>query len=156
MTRAIFVCHCLLDPLTRAEGTKEIDRNIIKTLIDRDISIVQLPCPEMVYGSEFSRPPCNKEDYDTPAYRKHCRRLAEDIAETVNHYSKRFTVSGLISIGGSPSCGASRTHVRGEHVKEPGVFMEELQRVFEEEGIDITICDHELLDDKRERERFLR
>lgn len=155
MTSVIFVCHCLLDPLTRAEGTKEIDRNIIKVLMDRNISILQLPCPEMVHGYEFSRPPCNKEDYDTPAYRKHCRRLAEDVAETVEHYRKIFTVSGLISIGGSPSCGFSRTHVKGEHVKEPGVFMEELQRVFEEKGIEITICDHELLEDERTREKIL-
>lgn len=155
MNRAVLVCHCLLDPLTRAEGTKEINRDIIKVLIDKDISVIQLPCPEMTYGFNFSRPPCSKEDYDTPEYRKHCRELAEETADVIQQYNEKFTVFGLISIGGSPSCGFSRTHIKGEHVNEPGVFMEELERVFKERGINIAICDHELLETEREREQFL-
>lgn len=153
MNRAVLVCHCLLDPLTRARGTKKINRDIIKVLLDGDISIIQLPCPEMVYG--FFRNPCNKEDYDTPEYREHCRRVAVEIAETVHHYSAYFTVFGLISIGGSPSCGFQRTHVKGEHVHKPGVFMEELQNVFQENNIHIAICDHELLESEHKRKQFL-
>lgn len=123
-------------------------RDIIKVLIDRDVSVIQLPCPEMVYG--FLREPCSKEAYDTPEYREHCRELAEKIAETVEIYNTHFDVFGLISVGGSPSCGFQRTHVKGEHAQEPGIFMEELQKVFKEKNIRIAICDHELLEEKKE------
>ncbi|KYK38701.1 MAG: hypothetical protein AYK18_00860 [Theionarchaea archaeon DG-70] len=154
MKNAVLVCHCILDPLTRAEGTKKITRDIIKEVLQNDISIIQLPCPEMIYG--FHRAPCNKEDYDTPEYRRHCRTLAEHTANTVAAYNDaHFTIFGLISVGGSPSCGCQRTHVQGEHVNEPGVFIEELQHVFSEKGIDITITDHELLETEREKEAFL-
>ncbi len=154
MNRAVLVCHCLLDPLTRAEGTKEIKRDIIKTLIDSDISLIQLPCPEIGYG--FFRPPSSKEDYDTVEYRNHCKRLAEEIGRTVKEYENAgFDIFGLISVGGSPSCGFMRTHVGGVHVREPGVFIEELQKILRKRNIRLKICDHELLEDRKEREQFL-
>lgn len=152
--RAVLVCHCLLDPLTRAERTKKITRDIISVLIDYNISIIQLPCPEMIYG--FFRPPCNKEDYNTPEYREHCKKLAEQTAETVVQYTTgKFEIFGLISIGGSPSCGCQRTHVKGEHKREPGIFIEEIQNIFKEKNIEMKICDHELLEDEKERKVFL-
>lgn len=150
MNKCVLVCHCLLDPLTRAEGTKEIARDIIKVFIDRDVNVIQLPCPELIYG--FFRPPCNKEDYDTPEYRKHCRKIAEKICETVEKYPVPV---GLVSIGGSPSCGYQRTHVKGEHVNAPGIFIEELQSVFKTRGVSITISDHELLTSEGEIDSFL-
>jgi predicted secreted protein len=152
MNKVVLVCHCLLDPLTRVRGAKKIDRALIRELIEKDISILQLPCPEMMYG--FSRPPRSKEEYDTPEYRGYCRDLAEDIADMVQVYSE-FTICGLISIGGSPTCGFQRTHVKGETAEEPGILMEEIQKVFKERNITLTICDHELLEDVSRREAFL-
>lgn len=154
MSRGVLVCHCLLDPLTRAQGTKKVNRDIITVLVDAELSMIQLPCPEMMYG--FLRPPRSKEEYDTPEYRRHCRELAETAAKTVKDYENaHFHISGIISVGGSPSCGFQRTHVKGEHAKEPGIFMEEVQRVFREQKIDVVIIDHDLLEDESERERFL-
>lgn len=150
MNKCVLVCHCLLDPLTRAEGTKKITRDIIKVFIDKSINVIQLPCPELLYG--FFRPPCNKEDYDTPEYRGHCRKIAEKICKTVEQYPAPV---GLVSIGGSPSCGCQRTHVKGEHTHEPGIFIEELQSVFKTRGVPITICDHELLTSTYEIDQFL-
>ena len=79
MNRAVLVCHCLLDPLTRAQGTKKVSRDIISVLIQKDVGIIQLPCPEITYGLPVDRPPKNKEDYDTPEYREHCRSIARNI-----------------------------------------------------------------------------
>ncbi|MBU7015802.1 MAG: DUF523 domain-containing protein [Theionarchaea archaeon] len=152
MNKCVLVCHCLLDPLTRARGTKKISRDIITALIDDDMSIVQLPCPELRYG--LSRPPCNKEDYDTPEYRVSCRNLAKDVVTIVRMY-RDFTVVGLISIGGSPSCGAQRTHKRGRHAAEPGIFIEELQIILQEEGLTLNIRDNDLLEDSAALKRFL-
>ncbi len=153
MNSGVLVCHCLLDPLTRALGTKEIRRGIIKVLIDLDISVIQLPCPEMMYG--FGRMPRNKEEYDTPEYREHCRTLAEDVGNLVEEY-KSFTIFGLVSVGGSPSCGFQRTHKKGEHVSEPGIFMEEIVNVFKKMGIEMNIKDHELLESESEIKQFLK
>ncbi len=151
--KAVLVCHCLLDPLTRARGTKRITRDIIKVFVDLNISIIQLPCPEMLYG--FFREPRSKEEYDIPAYREHCRKLAEHIAETVIQYSEHFDILGLVSVGGSPSCGCQRTHLRGEHVQEPGIFIEELQAVFKEKNVEMKVYDHELLEAEHQRNQFL-
>ncbi|MBU7023808.1 MAG: DUF523 domain-containing protein [Theionarchaea archaeon] len=152
MNKYVLVCHCLLDPLTRAQGTKKISRDIITVLIDSDMSIIQLPCPELKYG--FSRPPCNKEDYDTPEYRDYCRDLARDVNTLLKRYHD-FTVVGLISIGGSPSCGAQRTHKQGRHCREPGIFIEELQAILQEKGMILNIVDHDLLEDTTALTRFL-
>ena len=155
MNRAVLVSHCLLNPLTRARGTKKLSRDIISVLIENDLGIIQLPCPEITYGLPIDRPPRNKEDYDTAGYREHCRSIALNVVDTVVNLDRFFTVFGLISVGGSPSCGFQRTHIKGEHVGEPGIFMEELISVFEEKGIKITACDHELLEVKSQREHFL-
>ena len=155
MNRAVLVCHCLLDPLTRAQGTKKVSRDIISVLIQEDVGIIQLPCPEITYGLPVDRPPKNKGYYDTPEYREHCRSIARDIIDTVVSLDRFFTVFGLISVGGSPSCGFQRTHIKGEHVSEPGIFMEECVSLFEEMGLKIMVCDHELLEDESQREKFL-
>jgi predicted secreted protein len=152
MNKYVLVCHCLLDPLTRTQGTKRISRDITTVLIDSDVSIIQLPCPELKYG--FSRPPCNKEDYDTPEYRDHCRDLARDVYTLLERYHD-FNVVGLISIGGSPSCGAQRTHRQGRHVREPGIFIEELQTILQEKGLTLNIVDHDLLEDTAALTQFL-
>ena len=154
MNRTVLVCHCLLNPVTRAQGTKEINRDIIKVLIDENISIIQLPCPEIEYGLDFKRGPCSKDDYDTPGFREHCRTLARSTAEEVINQSKHSSVFGLIAVGGSPSCGFMRTHIKGEHAQEPGIFMEELAKIFDELGIKIKIVDHDILS-AAAREQFL-
>jgi predicted secreted protein len=154
MNKVVLVCHCLLNPLTRAQGTKPLRRDFIPVLITENIGLLQLPCPELIFG--FVRAPCNKEDYDTPQYRSHCRNLAQQTAHTIEEYSKaNFTTYGLISIGGSPSCGCQRTHVRGTHVREPGIFIEELQNVLQQRHILLNITDHELLTDKKSIRAFL-
>jgi predicted secreted protein len=154
MNKCILVCHCVLDPVTRAEGTKPISRDIIKVLVDKDIGIIQIKCPELEYEG-FSRPPCNKEDYDTGEYRELCREIAVKIVDTIKKYQNAgIQVLGLISIGGSPSCGCQRTHVKGEHVAEPGVFIEELQNVLQEQGVKLRIVDHELLQTESEMNKF--
>ncbi|MBU6997068.1 MAG: hypothetical protein HXS41_05970 [Theionarchaea archaeon] len=152
MNKYVLICHCLLDPLTRTRGTKRISRDIIGVLIENDISLIQLPCPELMYG--FSRPPRDKEDYDTPEYRDYCRYLAEDVVTTLRKYHD-FTAVGLVSIGGSPSCGAQRTHKKGRHAAEPGVFIEELQYILQEEGISLNIMDNDLLENSAALTHFL-
>lgn len=155
MNKAVLVCHCLLDPLTRAQGTSPISRDIIKVFLDENISLIQLPCPELIFG--FARSPCNKEDYDTPEYREHCRHLAQDLKDLIEGYTRtHYTICGLISIGGSPSCGCQRTHVHGEHVHEPGIFIEELQAVLRGQHMDLNIVDHELLTGKEAIHAFLK
>lgn len=152
--KAVLVCHCLLDPLTRAQGTKPLRRDFITVLVTEGVSLLQLPCPELVFG--FVRAPCNKENYDTPQYRYHCRTIAQDTVYSIKAYTRaHYDICGLISIGGSPSCGCQRTHVQGEHVHEPGIFIEELQAVLNEACISLNITDHELLTEKSSIHAFL-
>lgn len=154
MNKCILVCHCILDPVTRAEGTNPILRDIVTMLVKKDVGIIQLPCPELEYEG-FLRPPCNKEDYNTKKYRTLCKKIAQTIVSTVKKYRNAgIQIVGLISIGGSPSCGCQRTHVKGKHVAEPGVFIEELQQVLQKQGVTLTIVDHELIHTEADIDKF--
>jgi len=115
----IVVAHCILNQNARVFGLakyKGIINEVINVLKEKNYGIIQMPCPEFSFLG-LSRPSQTKEQYDTPEYRKHCRKIAEDIASQIKEYLKNeFKISILLGIRGSPSCG------------ESGIFIEELER----------------------------
>ncbi len=165
--KIIFVSHCVLNTASKVlfkvkEGINEEEiarKNFLCEAIKEDLHIIQLPCPEFnLYGS--NRWGHTKEQFDNPFFRDNCRKMLEpyilQMKEYVNSPDK-FKVLGVIGIDGSPSCGVNITccgewggefssHndinavIQRVHVKEErGVFMEVLERMIQENGIDIII-----------------
>lgn len=159
--REIFVvCHCILncdakiDKLSNFKGIK----NISKQLIEEGYGIIQLPCPEMImYG--INRWPQSKEQFDNIFFRKQCRSILGPYVMQLRNYMKNnYYIKGIIGIEGSSNCGYKKTnsskHWHGklkqcnyilekinslELINEKGVFIEELEKLLDEHGINIPI-----------------
>jgi predicted secreted protein len=153
--RIALVAHCHLDINTKVHGLADRPAGrveLVSQLLADGIGIVQLPCPEVTYLG-MSRWGMTREQYDTPAYRRHCRALIEPVVDTVAALvADGCEVVGVWGVDGSPSCGVDRTcagyeggeiesliasgqvpHARA--VKGRGIFFEELQGLLSEAGI---------------------
>lgn len=131
----IFTAHCVLNQNSvireweRAQGGFN---DIIRVLLDYNISIVQLPCPEFTFLGE-ARPPKTKEEYDIPQYRRICEQLAEKTIEQIKEYiTYGYKIIGVLGIEGSPSC---------DILGKKGIFMEELTQLMEKENIGLCSFD---------------
>ncbi len=120
--RLILVSHCVLNQNAVVNGWERSAgayKEIIKAFLEKDIGIIQLPCPEFsVFGE--NRPPLSKEEYDSLSYRTCCKALAIEPAMQIKEYVERgYNVIGILGIADSPSCDTSGNR---------GIFMEELLR----------------------------
>lgn len=131
----IYVAHCVLNQNSVVRGWERAQgafNDIIKVVLDHNISIIQLPCPEFTFLGE-ERPPKTKKEYDTPEYRKVCEELAEKVIAQMKEYEIHgYKILGLIGIEESPSC---------DTLCSKGIFMEELQKLMERDGIKISTFD---------------
>ncbi len=158
--KLIILSHCILNSYSKVENFKYTppQDKLVKDLLNSDYAIMQLPCPEnIVYGNK--RWGHVKEQFDTPFYRKECRKLFEPYLLQIKDYIKNnVSIEGIISIEGSPSCGNSLTCSSkiclGELSSNPnlstcisdikmikgrGIFMEEMVSILRENDINIAI-----------------
>lgn len=133
--RVVFVSNCILNqnvvvkPLARASGPY---KDIVKTIIDYDIGIHQIPCPEFKHLG-LSRPPMTKEEYDTLEYRRLSKEIALDTLVVIKEYLDHdYNIIGLIGINCSPSCSIKN---------EIGITMEEILKVTKKENISLSTID---------------
>ena len=131
----MLTAHCVLNQnavIRNWERASGAFNRLVKVLLDENVGILQLPCPEMAFLGE-ARPPKTKEEYDTPAYRVLCQQLAAPLVkQVVDYHNNGYHVLGLLGIGESPSCDTQG---------DPGVFMEELMQQLEKEGITLNCID---------------
>ena len=131
----ILVSHCVLNQNSVISGWERAQggfNNIIKPLLEKNIGIIQLPCPELFHlGS--SRPPMTKEEYDTVKYRKLCGQLADNQLKILTEYiNNDYKIIGLIGIGNSPTCDTSG---------KQGIFMEIFLQKCNDNNIEINSVD---------------
>jgi predicted secreted protein len=81
---------------------------VLALLREHDAVIRQMPCPELAFGGT-RRFWAVREQYDTPAYRAHCRRLAEPVAAMVRADLAAGARVVILGIDGSPSMGVELT-----------------------------------------------
>lgn len=115
--KLIFISHCLLNQNACVKGISSEPAMItplIKLLMENDVGIYQMPCPEVsYYGS--ARWGQVKEQYSTPMFRKHCREIAEQMFDHIENYSDTgHRVIGIVMRDGSPTCGLLRTAVSAD------------------------------------------
>lgn len=133
--RILFTAHCVLNQNAVIRGwerAKGAFNEIIQLILENNIAIVQLPCPEFTFLGE-TRPPMTKQEYDTEEHRKHCREILEIIVKQFQEYLNcGYQIVGILGIQGSPSC---------DTLKDRGIFMEELLERLQKEGIPIRTFD---------------
>jgi len=151
--RIAVVAHCLLNVNTKVHGLARYGavHPQVRLLLDEGVGLVQLPCPETAHLG-MKRWGMTRDQYDVPAYRGLCRRLAEPVADTVaSLVADGCKVVGVWGVDGSPTCGVDRTcegYAGGDigRLTEPpvavdvagaGVLVEELQAAFRDRGLEI-------------------
>lgn len=88
MKKILLVSHCVLNSYCELPQAPDILRkDIVKALIDKGISIVQLPCPELCYqGLERSSIyPGMKAEKE---YTQYCRQLLGYLIGNIIEYKK--------------------------------------------------------------------
>lgn len=169
MTKAkkvIILSHCILNEYSKVKKWDKYEKitelntmDFLKFLLDNEIGIIQLPCPELK-GYGLKRWGQVKEQYDHPHYRKICRDLFEPVLEQILEYqSNGFEIVSLMGIYGSPTCGIYRTcsgnwggeigsnpDIQGtintiSSIEDSGIFMEEIYKIFENHSLDIPMID---------------
>jgi predicted secreted protein len=141
--KIVVVAHCILnvhsleDDLAIYPGLEE---EVIKLLMEKGVSLYQLPCPEIELSGIF-RKALPKESYEHPKIRKIYRQLADKIADNLKWYVKKdYKIIAVIGAEASPSCGIElvgrwKENVEGkkefpgdiEFIPGMGVFMEEFK-----------------------------
>jgi len=129
--KIVVVAHCILNQNSRVLGIAYYPgmiNEIVDVLKKCEVGVIQMLCPELTYAGLLRRSQ-TKEQYDTPAFRRHCRQIAFGLADQVQEYSKNgFKVLAILGVDGSPTCGVDETSIQEtKFTKAPGILIEELQ-----------------------------
>jgi predicted secreted protein len=150
MPGVAFVAHCLLNQNSKVDGGARCP-GVYSPLVDElrgaGWRIEQMPCPELAFTG-LNRFWAVKEQLDTAAFRRHCRRLAAAAAGAIVHHVQRGDDVILVGLEGSPSMGVHITSSDPElggrptwaddtHELSPGsgIFIEELTAELAERGV---------------------
>lgn len=119
--KLVILAHCLLNQnsvLLNWERSSGPFAEILGLLSRHQVSILQLPCPELAYLG-LERPPMSFEEYNTFNYKVHCMHMLKPFALQLKHYLENdYQILGILGIEGSPSC---------DSLKSRGVFMKALR-----------------------------
>ena len=128
--RIALVAHCILNQNSRVFGLAERSSaivGIVEFLMCNDMGIIQMPCPELTYAG-ILRKSQTKDEYNNIMFRNHCRKIAEEIIEQVQEYSKgKIKTRIIISVDGSPSRG----------ITDSGILIEELRSMLKKKGLTV-------------------
>ena len=141
MPGVAFVAHCLLNQNSKTHGGARcpgVYSPLVEELRERGWRIEQMPCPELAFTG-LHRFWAVKEQLDTSAYRRHCRRIAAAVAGAIEVHVRRGDDVILVGIEGSPSMGVHVTSSDPERGGRPewpdgsdelspgsGIFIEEI------------------------------
>ena len=156
--RLAVLAHCHLNVNTKVHGLGAYEgtrREVISPLIEGGYGIVQLPCPEATFLG-MHRWGMTREQYDTPAYRRHCQEiLAPTVDMLVSLVDDGCSIEAVVGVDGSPSCGVDRTcsgYEGGEieaifdsgrapvaaDIPASGVFIEVFRSLLTAAGLNVT------------------
>lgn len=166
MKKIFVVSHCILNTASKVRQDEselqeeyKLRSKFLRMALEQNIQLVQLPCPEFIlYGSR--RWGHVRSQFDHPTFRKTCRDLFEPILMQLQEYASdtsHFSILGIISVEGSPSCGFAQTceadwggeQADEEHrgkslppvriINEPGVFMKIVAQSLQKSNLDLPI-----------------
>jgi predicted secreted protein len=141
---------------------------LVDELRARGWELSQMPCPELTFTG-LNRFWAVREQYDTLAFRRHCRGIADAVAGAVGAHLERGDEVVLVGVDGSPSMGVRVTSsdpLRGgrpewpeeptDLASGPGILIEELLAALARRGAPtprVTAVTHELPGHEPQAER---
>ena len=142
----IFIPFCLICQAFQAKGIvrygwRGIIKPIVEELVKQDINLVQMPCPESQFGGYkkgLERNPNGIEYYDNPEFRSLCNKLASETANMIKSIlSNGYEIIAILGIEYSPSCAVKYQYTNEGTIHQPGIFIEELKKLLNNEEIRI-------------------
>lgn len=140
--KVIFIAHCLLNQNSISDGTAVYPaafKEVIQMLLDADIGIVQMPCPELcclgldrgnLHGADSPVVQENtriRREMMWPDRYKRLQDLIDNVMYQILEYQKYgFEIVGIVGANRSPNCGIDTTSEDNEEIAGMGIFMGEL------------------------------
>ncbi|AET61237.1 hypothetical protein HPL003_22565 [Paenibacillus terrae HPL-003] len=127
--KIVVASHCVINQNAVVEGEAR-SPGVMKAAVDwtheQGYGIFQLPCPEFTFlGPE--RPPMTVDQYDTPEFHAHNRRILHPVVEQLKTYQDHgYSIVGGLGISDSPSCDPGK-----------GVFMRDFLELAAEHDVNI-------------------
>ena len=153
--KVVLAAHCLLNQNSISDGTAVYPaafREVVETLLDAEVGILQMPCPELCcLGLDRGNPEGAQEAVvvENTRIRREMQRadreqkllgLVEHVMDQVLEYRRHgFSIVGIVGANRSPNCGVETTSAQNREVPGKGLFMEHLARRLEEEGLSIPM-----------------
>ncbi|ACZ18626.1 conserved hypothetical protein [Thermanaerovibrio acidaminovorans DSM 6589] len=154
--RLVVLCHCILNANAIVDGEARYPGamgEFLAPLVAEGTGIIQLPCPESTFLG-LRRCPMGVEQYDSPAFRRHCSRILEPFMDQIQDALQNgVQVLGVVGVKGSPSCGVTATCTGrmspdtrkvvdfAVRYGSAGVFIQVLRRELLARGIDLPMTD---------------
>lgn len=140
--KVVWIPHCELNQNARVAGAAEVPAavaGLVRGLMERGIGIVQLPCPELIVLGLDREHFQIRSGLDSRPARRVLRRLARQVVYQIEQYRQcGVRVLGVFGKNGSPACGVEMTW-KDEYGPGTGAFIEELQALFAERGLDVPV-----------------
>ena len=105
MKRVMLLSHCILNSFCEMPMAPDnLRKRIIDIITEKNLSIIQLPCPELSYQGLARKSIC-PHTAEAEEYRRYCEDLLENILSNIAEYKENnIEIVGIIGIDTSPSC----------------------------------------------------
>lgn len=153
--RVVFLAHCLLNQNSISDGTAVYPaafKDLIRSLLDADVGIVQLPCPELcclgldrgnIFGADSPVVVENtriRAQMLLPDAQTKLGLLLDNVMHQIREYHRHgFEIIGIVGANRSPNCGVDSTSDNDQEISGMGVFMEGLHKRLTEENLPIPM-----------------
>ena len=140
--KVVFIAHCILNQNSISDVTAVFPaafKEVIKILLDADIGIVQMPCPELCClglnrgnnnGADdpvvIENTRIRKEMQKDEAHKLLMAQVDYVMKQITEYNAYGFEITGIIGANRSPNCGVETTSDFNKEISGKGVFMSEL------------------------------
>ncbi|HLA41656.1 MAG TPA: hypothetical protein VJ417_16755 [Candidatus Glassbacteria bacterium] len=146
----VFLAHCLANMNARMHLCANVFpacvKPVIQLCLEREVGIVQMPCPELMVvglGRDRDEPEVEylRQALEQPIAVERIRKLAEQVVFQMQEYRfQGFRMIAVVGSDGSPSCGVDQTawpDPARRFAEGQGVFVRELKDLMKQAGIDL-------------------
>lgn len=153
--KVILVAHCILNQNAKIDRCAHYPgamREVIQTLLEAGIGILQMPCPELIYlgldrqVDKDQTTTIESEDdrvgllMNKTVPKVLCGKISYDLIYQIKQYQLNgFTVIGMLGINGSPTCGVESTWADGKETAGSGIFIKIFKEESADQGVNIPI-----------------
>lgn len=161
--KVIFLAHCFLNQNAISDGTADYPaahRSLVEFLLDLNISIFQMPCPEFtclgldrgnIHGAEapvtVENTRIRKEMQKSESDRKLDILADYVVCQAKEYIANGFEVLAIVGANRSPNCGVDTTSDKNEEIQDKGLFVDKLSKRLKENNICVPFIGLKASDD---------